>query len=174
VISISNSGPSSASNVIISNTVAGDVLIRSVAKSQGTTAVYGQTVVCNAGLISNGQNATVTITVRPHVSGFFTNMASVITDSFEQDNTNNSAQIALYADLALLHVNNTAAAEGSAGTNNTTVTAWLEGPVGQTISADYATTSGTATSGSDYLDVAGTIVFAPDVGDAIHHRADHW
>ena len=42
-----------------------------------------------------------------------------------------------------------------------TVTLRLSAPSGKTVSVDYATTAGTAQSGSDFTDASGTVTFAP-------------
>ncbi len=95
--------------------------------------------------------------------GWFTNTASATADTFDPDLANNSVSTALLADLPLLHVSNIAATEGNTGTNNAAVPVWLEGPVGHTLSLDYASTNGTAANGLDYLEVSGTVLFPPDV-----------
>lgn len=51
--------------------------------------------------------------------------------------------------------------EGNAGTRALTFYLSLSEAFGQTVSVDYSTASGTATAGSDYQVVSGTIVFAP-------------
>ncbi|MEA2204292.1 MAG: hypothetical protein QOE77_1068 [Blastocatellia bacterium] len=53
--------------------------------------------------------------------------------------------------------------EGNSGTTNAIVTVGLSSATGRTVTADYATTSGTATSGVDFTPVSGTLTFAPGV-----------
>jgi len=62
-----------------------------------------------------------------------------------------------------LSVNSVAFYEGDAGTSNATFTVSLSAPSAVTVSVAYGTTDGTATAGSDYQAVAGTLTFAPGV-----------
>jgi hypothetical protein len=51
--------------------------------------------------------------------------------------------------------------EGNIGSVNATFTVSLSAAYGQPVTVAYATANGTATAGSDYLAVAGTLIFAP-------------
>jgi len=52
-------------------------------------------------------------------------------------------------------------AEGNSGTSDATFTVTLSEPSSQTVTVDFATADGTASAGSDYHSVAGTLTFAP-------------
>jgi hypothetical protein len=65
--------------------------------------------------------------------------------------------------LPSVSINDVAIAEGSSGTKIITFLATLSQASGQTITADYATSDGTAINGNDYLAAAGTVTFAPGV-----------
>src|SRR5262249_50064992 len=58
-------------------------------------------------------------------------------------------------------VNNTYMTEGNSGTVQRGFLVWLSGAYSQTVTVSYATADGTATAGSDYAAVSGTITFAP-------------
>jgi uncharacterized repeat protein (TIGR01451 family) len=160
---VTNRGPATASNVIVSNILAGDLIFRSGTTSRGTLSNIGNTVIGNVGILTNGQSVTLTITTKPHSIGSVTNLASVSSIVFDQDLLNNSAITVLTAAPPLLQIGNHSIAESSTGTNFALVQVWLEGPVGHALSLDYATTNGTALAGSDYVAVTGTLIIPPDV-----------
>ncbi|MEO8256999.1 MAG: DUF4082 domain-containing protein [Acidobacteriota bacterium] len=58
-------------------------------------------------------------------------------------------------------INNASVAEGDAGTTSASLVATLSAPSGQTVTVNYATANGTATSPSDYVTGSGTVTFAP-------------
>ena len=60
-----------------------------------------------------------------------------------------------------LSVQDTSVVEGNAGTSIVLVTVALSGPALGIVSVAWATTTGSATAGSDYLAAAGTVTFAP-------------
>ena len=63
-----------------------------------------------------------------------------------------------------LSINDVAVAEGNAGTTTLGFTVSLSAVSGQTVTVDYATANGTATTADgDYLAASGTLTFAPGV-----------
>ena len=60
-----------------------------------------------------------------------------------------------------LSVSDPSVAEGNSGTASLTFTVTLSAASGKTVTVDYATADGTATSGSDYTAKSGTLTFAP-------------
>jgi glucose/arabinose dehydrogenase len=62
---------------------------------------------------------------------------------------------------ASLSVNDVTQAEGNAGTTSAVFTVSLDYSAGQTVSVQYATGGGTATPGTDYTPVSGTLTFSP-------------
>ena len=160
---LTNRGPSVAANPVVTNVLAGDVTIRSATNNFGTATVLGNQVVFNVNTLTNGRLVTLTLTARPHGFGWFTNSATATSGVFDANLSDNTVSSAILPALPLLHVENFSMTEGDSGTNTVPVPVWLEGPVAQTISMDYATSDGTATNGVDYLGVSGTLVFPPDV-----------
>ncbi len=65
--------------------------------------------------------------------------------------------------LPTLSINNVSVTEGNTGTVNAVFTVTLSRASGQTVTASYATADVTATAGSDYNAVSGTLSFAPGV-----------
>jgi hypothetical protein len=62
-----------------------------------------------------------------------------------------------------ISINDVTVTEGNAGTVNAVFVATLSAASGLSVSTDYATANGTATSGSDYTAGSGTLVFGPGV-----------
>src|SRR6185369_10886089 len=60
-----------------------------------------------------------------------------------------------------LTINDVSQAEGNSGTTNFTFTVTLSAASGQTVTVNYATSNGTATSGADYESASGLLTFAP-------------
>jgi hypothetical protein len=59
-----------------------------------------------------------------------------------------------------LAINNVSVIEGNSGTKTVTFTVTLSAASGQTISVNYATANGTASSATDYVATSGTLTFA--------------
>ncbi len=86
---VSNSGPSTGSQVTLTDTLPGGVSFVSSAASPGTCSGTS-TVTCTLGSLASGDSATVTIVVTPNSAGDLTNTASVTateSDSSTGDNT---------------------------------------------------------------------------------------
>ena len=60
-----------------------------------------------------------------------------------------------------LSIGDVTVVEGDSGTTNATFDVVLSAVSGQMVTADYTTTSGTATEGTDFADATGTLTFAP-------------
>lgn len=118
-ITVDNAGPSTADNVVITDTLPAGVTFVSGA---GCTAA-GLTLTCNAGNIASGGSASVVVTVAvdPGLTGSsLTNIASVTSDTHEHDTTNNATKettaLGREADLS---IEKSAPATIAAGTNLT-------------------------------------------------------
>lgn len=62
----------------------------------------------------------------------------------------------------IINIFNTSVFEGNSGTKTVTVTVFLQGGTSQPVTVDYRTTAGTATAGSDYVEVAsGSMTIQP-------------
>jgi uncharacterized repeat protein (TIGR01451 family) len=158
--SVTNRGPSNATNVVLTNFLANAITFRSAVLSQGSYTHSNGVVVCNLGNMTNGQRSTISITAKPYVPGVTTNLAIVASSVFDSDAADNAVVIPVTANLPLLHVDNLSVTEGNFGTNNSQLSLWLEGPIGIPLSLDYSTAEGTAHSGSDYVAVSGALTFA--------------
>ena len=76
-ITVSNAGPSSASDVTITDPLPAGLTYVSSVTSRGTTSFAAQTVTANIGSLSKGGSATVTVRALTTRAGRFNNIASV-------------------------------------------------------------------------------------------------
>lgn len=74
---VTNSGPSDANGVVLSNTLPSSVSFVSASSSQGSCIQDGGTVTCSLSNLNNGTTAIITIEVLPTATGMITNLASV-------------------------------------------------------------------------------------------------
>jgi len=86
-ITVTNAGPGTASNVVVTDTVPDGTTFVSV--STGCSELSG-TITCNLGTLTDGQSTNVTVVVIPTMAGTVTNTASVSADEadvFPADNS---------------------------------------------------------------------------------------
>ena len=92
-LTLTNYGPSTATNVHITDTLPADLTVLSVTANQGTCTTTATTLTCNLGSLAPASSATVTIlaSVAPSARGPLTNSASASAAEPDPDSTNNSA-----------------------------------------------------------------------------------
>jgi len=90
-ITVTNSGPTAAPGVTVTDTLPGGVTFVSASATQGTCGQSGGTVTCNLGSINNGAIAGVVIVVKPTATGTITNTASVSSNAPDPNLSNNSS-----------------------------------------------------------------------------------
>jgi uncharacterized repeat protein (TIGR01451 family) len=101
-IAVSNSGPSSATGIVVTDQLPASV--NYVSASSGCNQ-GGGTVTCNLGNLASGATATVTVVVTPTTGGTISNTASVTAHEFDPNTANNTAaqstMVNAAADLAI-------------------------------------------------------------------------
>jgi uncharacterized repeat protein (TIGR01451 family) len=88
-ISVTNNGPSTATAVTLTDTLAAGLTLVSSTPSQGTCAGVGP-IICNLGSMNSGSNATVTVVASPSASGSYPNTATVTATQPDLNGGNNS------------------------------------------------------------------------------------
>jgi uncharacterized repeat protein (TIGR01451 family)/CSLREA domain-containing protein len=90
---VSNTGPSHASGVVLSDSLPAQVQFVSVSPPSANCSVATgtSTVTCAIGVLSSGQSVTVDIVVRPTVAGLVSNTATVSGNETESNSENNSS-----------------------------------------------------------------------------------
>lgn len=133
VISVRNDGPSSATNVVVSDTLGslvGTGSLQSATPSQGSCSPSAPangtsiSLSCNLGTILNGATASVTVVVRPSitVTGARTNTASVFSQDIGDPNRTNNSGSATSTVTAKVDVQVTKTANPASAPAGATVT----------------------------------------------------
>jgi uncharacterized repeat protein (TIGR01451 family) len=89
-ITVSNAGPSPASNVTVTDVLPAGMTFISAAPTQGS-CLGTTTVTCNLGTLANAASATIVLTVRLDTPGNTSNTASVGSTDPDATTTNNSS-----------------------------------------------------------------------------------
>jgi len=76
-VAVTNSGPNSATGVVVTNRLPPGVSVVSTAMSQGSASASGDVVRWTVGSLSSGSSATYTATLRPNALGVLTNSAQI-------------------------------------------------------------------------------------------------
>lgn len=92
-ISVTNFGPSAATNVVVNQSLPGSVIFVSGSASQGNVSFAGGTVVGNLGVLPINGVATMTVTVIPTQTGIIGSTANVNSNAPDPDSSNNSATV---------------------------------------------------------------------------------
>ncbi len=158
-VQVTNHGSMDATGLVVTDTLPANITYVSATSSAGTCSKTGNSVNCTLPGLSAGSSATITIVVTPKSPGTYTNSASVTGNEVDTDLGNNSATYST-AVLEIVQFNQIVySLAESGGALSVTVTRTNNG----SISVQYATESNTATAGSDYTHVSGTLDFAPGV-----------
>ena len=86
---VTNGGPGSAANVVLTDVLPLSLNFVSCSMSQGSYDVQDDIVTCTIGTLANGSTAVVTLVTLPTSTGTITNQATVSTDSADNSTGNN-------------------------------------------------------------------------------------
>ncbi|TWU20771.1 DUF5050 domain-containing protein [Bythopirellula polymerisocia] len=90
-LSVTNNGPQSATNVVLTDTLDGNWVYNSASVSQGTIQQSGGVVTINVGDLAVGQTVTATVSTQALEPGNATNSAAVTASTLDGDLSNNAA-----------------------------------------------------------------------------------
>jgi uncharacterized repeat protein (TIGR01451 family) len=162
VITVTNSGPATATNVLFSDTLPAGVVFVSAASTNGSVAPSSPTTLAgNLGNLAAGETATITVFVTPVAIESATNTASASSDDVDTNPDNNTAS-ATVGVINLPGAIEFATPLVFAPENGGSVTLTLNrvgGTLGA-ISVDFATSDFTALTGVNYIATSGTVTFA--------------
>jgi uncharacterized repeat protein (TIGR01451 family) len=161
LIKLTNTGPSTATAVLLTNILPAGVTLVSNTPSAGTCANINGTIVCAFGNLPGQSEATLSVVVQPTANGLLTNRVSIIRGEPDVYLLNNTAFTVTTVTEPVLSAGNSSVTEGDAGAVNAMLNVSLSLASPQTVTVNYATTSGSATEASDYLSRSGTFTFAP-------------
>ena len=98
-LTVTNAGPSTGADAVLTDTLPGSVTF--VSASDGCGEAQG-TVTCTLGTIETGDTATVSIVVTPNSTGDLTNTATVTSSVADPDPSNNTATVTTTVDTLAL------------------------------------------------------------------------
>jgi chitinase len=160
-LAIQNSGPWTATGVVLSNPVPTGVDFVSASSSQGTCVFTNGCVLCSLGSLVYGAVATVTINTTATQAGSVTNFAVVTqneSDPVPANNTN-TAVVAVNAEPGVFVGDAVATQGANPGSISFVIT--LSAASSAAISVSYQTSDGTAVAGEDYTATSGVVIFNP-------------
>ncbi len=160
LVTVTNDGPSTATNVVLTNQLPAGATIVSATPSTGTCSA-GDPRSCDFGTLAPGATATLTVVARAETANagaLMTNRASAVADQFDPTTANNAAQassaVGDAADLRIVKTVDRATAE-IGDTVTWTLTASNLGPLGATgvsvtdaVPAGVTITSATTSAGT--------------------------
>jgi uncharacterized repeat protein (TIGR01451 family) len=164
-ITVTNSGPSNAQAVTLSDVIPANTTFVSFTAPAGwisTTPPVGGTgtVTATNPTVAAGSVSvfTLVVNVNSNPSAAAISNTATVSSTTTDPNTVNNAATATTA-LPSLSINDVSVSEGNSGSVNAIFTVTLSGTVSQTVTVDFFTANGTATEPGDFTAVNGTITF---------------
>jgi uncharacterized repeat protein (TIGR01451 family) len=167
LIAVTNSGPASATGVVVTNVLPTTVAFTSVVASQGSCEHNDGVLRCELGTLLGGSNALVTLTVIPQSAGLLANEATVGRAEADPYPPNNTASAFTTVLLPGLSIDDVSRIEGNLGNSPMTFRVRLSYPSGGNVTVNFATTNGTALAGLDYTTTSGTVTLAAGQTEAV-------
>jgi len=104
VITVTNDGPSAATNVRVTNTLPAGAIFSSATNSQGTFTQSGGIVTFNLGTLNDGASATMAVFAALNAAGVNSNNVVGAANEFDHSSANNAAQVTTVAGMFDLQV----------------------------------------------------------------------
>jgi ELWxxDGT repeat protein len=161
-IEVANAGPPTAEDVVATLKLTGPAVVASTVPGPPDCAAAGASVSCSLGQLALGDLSSVSVLAQSTGAGSVTGQASV-TSAMADLNAANDSDSAATSIFPLLQVSDVALAEGDAGTTDAAFVVTVFPGSSQTVTVDFATSTGSAAAGSDYVTASGTLTFAPGV-----------
>jgi uncharacterized repeat protein (TIGR01451 family) len=158
-IAVTNTGPMPAMGVLLTNRLPTGAVLQSFSSSQGSCSATPGVVTCNLGAIPGGTNALVTIRIAPPTTGLISNLTIVARMGADGDPSNNVAFTTTTVIPPSLFIEDATVAEGQSGITQAVFNVRLTAPASTTVSVNYTTTDGTASSLADYVFTNGLLTF---------------
>jgi uncharacterized repeat protein (TIGR01451 family) len=167
-IPVTNAGPDPASGVVLVVTLPASASFVSSIPPAPTCALAMPVLTCALGGLGAGGATNVSVVVTPTAPGTLTSSVSVSAGEPDPNPADNTATATTTATAALpvLSIGDVAVAEGNTGTSDAGFVVFLSGASADPVTVAYATASGTATSGIDFLPASGTLTLAPGTTSA--------
>ncbi|MBA4148927.1 MAG: DUF11 domain-containing protein [Verrucomicrobia bacterium] len=165
-LAITNRGPSAAMGTVVEYTLPPNLAFLSATNLLGSISNIDGVVTWTLDSLAKSSNATAVLVCRADIPGDFTNVFNASASWLDLNLADNSVALSNHVDPPLLFIGNASGTEAFASATGMVFAATLSGPSAQTITVDYFTVNGTATSGIDYIGTNGTVVFAPGATNA--------
>ena len=157
-VTVMNSGPTSATGVVVTNILPANASFVSANSTQGTCVNTSGKVTCSVGTLANLATATITIVVTPTVAGvILTNTVNIAESGTDSDLSDNTATNLTYVPPTLSIGNVTVTKSYTNTFARVPIT--LSSPSVLSIQFNVATVDGTAVDGEDYVPINGTYIF---------------
>jgi uncharacterized repeat protein (TIGR01451 family) len=163
-ITVTNTGPTDATAVTLTNLLPAGFTWASMAQSIGACTLEGRLVTCDLGTVSVGTVANVIIVGIAEAAGTLTNQTGVTRGEIDPVPANNVVATRTTVLLPSLVIDDITTLEGNAGTNQVMFTVRLLAPSTMNVSVNFQTlnSSATGTGGlADYVPASGTLSFPP-------------
>lgn len=182
LLTVTNTGPSAATGVLMLDTLPTDATFLSATSSLGQVSRIGDQLIFNLGILNGGSAATAVISVMPTTLGYLTNQATVWRVENEIYTNDNYAILGTLVGYPLLSIADAGLVEGNSGTTNLNFNLRLAEPSQNKVKVYFGTSDGTAVGGEDYQTTTGSVTFNPGetnqtilvpvYGDALYESND--
>jgi uncharacterized repeat protein (TIGR01451 family) len=166
-VTVTNTGPTGATAVLLSNRFAGSLGSVTASPSQGGCTMTANELVCNFGSVASGASAKVEITLVAMTPGAFSLHSRVTRGEIDGSYGNNEAvAVNIITARPAISIADAVIMEGDTGVTNVTLPISLSFPTAQPVIVPFTTMNVMAMAGSDYLATTGNVVFVPGTTNA--------